>query len=121
MSLWQQVQEEMLCSHPENEIRIKYDSLNRPQYFKQCLTCGAATTTAIKQSTIAGVTKVQTWDYTLEESWRHLRKQKFEALQRQQDSKQGEFWDRYNLYLDSPAWRMKRLKVLERDDYICQG
>lgn len=121
MGIWQVVEEEFSCEHPESEIRLKYDSLNRPQYFKQCLTCGQASSTAIKQSSIAGITKITTWDYTLADSWQYSKKQKRDSLYQQHQNKQSEFWIQYNAYLQSPEWRMKRLKVLERDNYLCQA
>jgi len=31
------------------------------------------------------------------------------------------WWDRYNEYLASPAWREKRAAVLRRDKHTCQA
>lgn len=33
----------------------------------------------------------------------------------------AEWWQRYNAYLSSVAWKRKRSLVLERDNYVCQG
>lgn len=42
------------------------------------------------------------------------------SLQKKQEKK-DKFWIDYNLYLQSSKWKDKRLKVLKRDNYICQS
>jgi 5-methylcytosine-specific restriction endonuclease McrA len=35
--------------------------------------------------------------------------------------KNEEAWDKYNDYLNSEKWKLKRKKVFERDNYLCQA
>lgn len=120
MSIYEQVEQEFTCNHPQKEIRVKYDRLNRPAYIWQCLTCGQAISTAIKKDTIQNIERVVSFDYLLEDNYNNLKKLRREELSRQPTCNDS-FWREYNAYLLTDKWKMKRLKVLERDNYLCQA
>jgi hypothetical protein len=44
-----------------------------------------------------------------------------EIKQQTQESKKTAFWVNYNKYLLTDKWQNKRLKVLQRDKYLCQA
>lgn len=57
---------------------------------------------------------------------RHQRVTKFyqyltDKRQQHFQARKKEHTERYHAYLDSPEWKDKRLRVLNRDKYICQG
>jgi 5-methylcytosine-specific restriction endonuclease McrA len=121
MSIWQQVEDEFDCDHAQTEIRCKYDSLGRPQYVKQCLTCGQPVGSFIARRDIPNIEKVSAFDTILEDIWRSQREQRYQTLVSQSQDKQGTWWDEYRAYLSSPEWKAKRTKVLARDKYVCQA
>jgi 5-methylcytosine-specific restriction endonuclease McrA len=49
------------------------------------------------------------------------RKRRFAEQDNQRDLQSIAWWAKYNAYLQSPQWRAKRLKVLERDNYWCKA
>lgn len=44
-----------------------------------------------------------------------------EYRRRQQHERSSEWWARYSAYLETPQWKSKRARVLERDGYVCQA
>lgn len=48
------------------------------------------------------------------EYWRNYHEQK-------KDREKDEWWSWYRYYLESDKWKFKRLQVLQRDKYLCQG
>lgn len=41
--------------------------------------------------------------------------------QEHRDNERQERWQQYSEYLTTPKWKAKRLQVLERENYLCQG
>lgn len=39
----------------------------------------------------------------------------------QREAGKQQWWDQYQAYLNSPAWKAKRALVLKRDNYLCQS
>jgi hypothetical protein len=54
-----------------------------------------------------------------------VRQAEWEARERErralQEQKDREWWDWYNLYLQSPEWLWRRDAVLKRARYVCEG
>lgn len=44
-----------------------------------------------------------------------------EYERRQKHERSSEWWARYSAYLETPQWKEKRARVLERDGYVCQA
>jgi hypothetical protein len=111
------------------EIRRRRLADGRETYWFQCDVCGHApkavrqsATEVFAQKRIQGIPdfddelreQFSTAVYFEVENIRAKRGQK-------QMQEQDRWWEKYNRYLETPAWRMKRTKVFERDDYLCQA
>lgn len=92
---------------------------------KQCFSCGLKDGNFYKFELVGGkkeVEKLPDFDEELEEQYYERKREEskikweFKRLE-----KREEFFDVYNKYLQSDKWRLKRKKVLERDEYICKA
>lgn len=87
------------------------------QYRRQCLDCGQAIGNMIPKA-IATLEAEGSFDESLFEE------KKRESMERQkakwQDEREG-WWDWYSHYLESDAWKIRRRKVLQRCNGICEG
>lgn len=109
------------CEHETTEIRLRIVAGGGKQYVRQCLSCGKATTNAIRKDVAlkeAGTKEVSRFDEELQESYRQKRAE-FHATQRK--TEKDEFFRWYSEYLKSPEWRRKRSLVLERANGVCEG
>jgi 5-methylcytosine-specific restriction endonuclease McrA len=120
-SIYEQIESEFACRHIATEIRYRLDTLGRRVYVRQCLTCGQATSSAIKHSLVGDLDKVPPFDLLLEAGQRALRDERRSELCALNAEQRGAFWDAYAVYLQSPAWLTRRAKVLKRDGYLCQA
>lgn len=120
-SIYEQVEQEFTCPHTATEIRRRDDSLGRVQYVRQCLTCGQAISSAIKHSLVGNPDKIPAFDHQIALNYEANKHARRDELYSESADHRGDFWDRYNLYLQSPAWQLKRAKVLKRDNYTCRA
>lgn len=119
---WQQVEEEFSCDHPETEIRYKVNVLGRKNFVKQCLTCGNPVTSSLKHSTIRNPGDAPPFDTQLQENYQAAkRRRRDEISQVYYPLRNKVLKADYDTYLKSPEWQRKRVKVLERDSYLCQA
>ena len=89
------------------------------QYRLQCLDCGLKGN-AIAQAKLTDEEKAKAIEPN--DTIRELYWQRRNAAYVEESSrKQSDWWARYEAYLLSPEWRIKRHKVLERDNYLCQS
>ena len=94
----------------------------RRQVVRQCVTCGHSTSGPTKQSVLveAGVviSDLPPFDRELQDRWDAERR-----LSRgvERHDRNRRWWADYDRYLASPAWRDRRARVMERDQYQCQG
>jgi hypothetical protein len=118
------------CDHAETAIRVRTRS-NRTEVFAlQCLTCGAELRAYKKQSPeVRALAEHVPFDEALKEQWQRDVQARwldtYTAQQRerkaQQDARQGDWWDAYNEYLQTPEWRARRQKVFDRAHGWCEG
>lgn len=90
----------------------------------QCIRCGSATTSALKQSEFSPdvLASLEPWDDALQKRyWDDLREKERIAREGESAEELAAKREKYHEYLKSPAWLHKREQVLERDAYICQG
>ena len=124
---YQEVLDRFHCEHPQIEIEIRYktDSIGRRFYKKQCLICGNAISGAISLENVSNIDRIKEWDYSLYKDYHtNLNKIFYEiqlAQENERQDKQNRWWEWYNNYLNSPEWREKRERVLERDNYRCRA
>lgn len=92
--------------------------------WKQCTDCFRAVGSAVsKNKFLPGQIDVmpifdEQARRTIEDQWMHERQS--EREQQQQRTKE-ERRSKYEAYLLSPAWHALRIKVLRRDNYLCQA
>ncbi|MDQ5852285.1 MAG: hypothetical protein M3380_09490 [Chloroflexota bacterium] len=111
------------CPHAHREMRYSIVSNGVKQYREQCLDCGELSNFLKKSDPrVMLAPEIQPVDEALRQQkrreafQRHLQEQEARQAQHQDD-----WWQRYNAYLDSPAWQQKRQLVLKRDAYLCQA
>lgn len=115
---WRQAQDEFECDHPNTVPRSRVDSSGRTFYIRQCTDCGQQVGTAIKKASIKNLDNVQPFDEEHAQEFERQRWARFDELRRERvETRQAD----YSAYLSSAAWQAKRFKVLERDNYLCQG
>jgi 5-methylcytosine-specific restriction endonuclease McrA len=62
------------------------------------------------------------WDDVLPKRYIEAKQEEWrKEVAERRESESAEWWERYNAYLLSPAWRGLRAKVLQRDKLVCQG
>ena len=110
------------CTCSNTEIRGKKTKQGiRP--VKQCLDCGSMVGDWLKRG--FRVQSLKSWDDSISELYQEWRASKQEerwaAKEAKRDEQNEAWWEKYNKYLESPEWRAKRLAVLMRDEWTCQG
>ncbi|MAF43025.1 MAG: hypothetical protein CMI54_02480 [Parcubacteria group bacterium] len=114
------------CKHEITELKKRINSNKAECFLYQCLNCGKGLDT-VKKYTISQLERdsVKLFDYSLIEANDKKRqnawKEYHDEKDLEQQSKNQEWWKSYNEYLQTPKWKAKRLSVLNRDNYICQG
>lgn len=108
-----------VCAHP-NPIHAKRGTA----IWKQCPACFASVGSAINKSTFEQhqIDAMPIFDETARDAFankQYERQKEIHNFNRAEESR--EWWERYNTYLRSPEWQAKRLLVLQRDKYLCQG
>ena len=126
---------ENACKCSNIELRKRTIKNGTIQYVYQCLNCGSAESKAIKKieaEQLNGGSVFIQFDDNLSKSWSAEYKngkdtisKKYESLIEEaiklNEQKNDDFFKEYNKYLESEKWHNKRLKVLERADYLCEG
>jgi 5-methylcytosine-specific restriction endonuclease McrA len=84
---------------------------------KQCFCCGEVSRD-LKKSLVQSFNLLQECNYSIRDLKYVFLKEVRESLDK---IKNQEAWDEYNQYLNSDKWKLKRKKVLERDNYLCQA
>jgi 5-methylcytosine-specific restriction endonuclease McrA len=132
---WEVIAEEFHCDHPVTDLRSVVFTNGQVNYVRQCMRCGEKASSYLKHSTLNDRQKatVLPFDPEVGGEWREARKSRQNELQakefihRQREwSKQlaetsDDFWSRYEEYLSSDQWAIKRKAVLNRDDHLCQA
>ncbi len=130
-SYWEIAREEFACSHEVTEHRRFIKEGGARCWVLQCQRCGAKVGTEIKRDLVPGRCAINpiAFDEELRDNWQSRWRAREEELKRQAstawiDQKRladEEQWAAYNAYLETPEWRAKRQKAMQRDDFVCQG
>jgi hypothetical protein len=92
-------------------------------YYEQCLTCGLSVGMALKKS--PEFANAPAWNESQEDQYRASREAEHaDIIQkhvRKQKSGTDGFKREYERYLDSPEWKAKRARVLDRAKGTCEG
>lgn len=110
------------CDHPKKIIRYREASNSTRMYKSQCTRCGELLGNWIPHKDISNKESIEPFDDRLQETYRKtvidLEK---EINQRKFELQQPSVLETYYDYLSSDDWKAKRLLVLDRCNYICEG
>jgi len=109
------------CEHPDTAFRWKLNSLGHRFYVRQCVLCGRSIGGAVAFATVrteTGGREPPPFDNRLHDEQLRLRVQ---ASSDAAALSHRDWWERYELYLQSDAWREKRRLVFERANFLCEG
>lgn len=112
------------CTHEKSSlVKMKVNDGYRVR--RMCSSCYTIFGTFVKQagldmSSIKEVNK-ESYDRWHEEQERRSSKRINEIRDRREAWKKQRFFENYNKYLNSPAWKERREEVLKRDNYLCQS
>jgi hypothetical protein len=129
ISAWEQAQQEFSCAHNVQRLAVKVGTNGSRYYRMQCQHCGES----VRQVHKAGLSEAEMEDaapfdeakLTRFRENKSARYHELYEIQRrqefgQQEQEKREWWRRYSLYLETPAWKAKSRHVIERD-VTCQA
>lgn len=112
------------CQHLHAAPCEKFKRNGHRYYRLQCPDCGAALSGHLKFATvnawIANGSMLGTWN---EEKYTAIIRQRFAAaaeIKRNFGLDAFGFWERYDRYLLSDEWQVRRRRILVRDHHMCQ-
>lgn len=108
--------ERFKCNHEDAPIRARTVADGRVQFCHQCMKCGQRVGRAISQLAVIGTPPP--FDEHLKAHWAEQERGSRERIEQQYASA---FWDDYSAYLNTPKWKAKRQKVLDRAAGLCEG
>jgi 5-methylcytosine-specific restriction endonuclease McrA len=106
------------CNKHNLEIVKKLKSNNTYFLVKQCMTCGEANNSSVKFSLVPNHEILKWFSVELNEKY-YENKRSIYLIEKQTEKE--EWLKNYSIYLNSQQWKNKRIKVLERDRYLCQA
>jgi 5-methylcytosine-specific restriction endonuclease McrA len=111
------------CTCENTAVRYRVRSNGAGAYVLQCLTCGRELRSLKKTSPeVMNLAERIPFDESLGTAYADRQQALYKALyQERSEQRRAEWRAQYNAYLQSPEWRAKRLLVLKRDKYVCQG
>lgn len=125
--LWETYRQQTACDHMQIQPTRAKKSNGVICVYLQCKQCGDK----IREVRKAGydVDRLPWFDEQFRERQlkrnevirERLRWQWFSEQKDEQKNKQGEFWEKYNAYLQSPHWGKLRRQVIVRDGFRCQN
>jgi hypothetical protein len=111
------------CEHFQVEVRQRRDGGGASHYFRQCLACGRSVGSALKKS--PELVSSPLWNDDHEAKHEADRKAQFDGILQKHIRKQkcGEdgFKREYDIYLSTPPWHAKRVRVMKRANGVCEG
>lgn len=114
------------CDCTRTAIRWRVMSNGVGRYVIQCLTCGREIRAISKTAPeVRRVTERTPFDEELRQQWQqgtrlHWQGRR-EEIEQEKVRESAEWWQRYNTYLLTSAWRARRQAVLTRAGGICEG
>lgn len=111
------------CRHENWKPRRRVLSTGAVNVYFQCLDCGSSR--ALKKADYPNVDELEPFDDGLLERLYHARDSRFqverERYEEEKRQKTLDWWERYNAYLQTAAWRERRAKVLRRAGGTCEA
>jgi hypothetical protein len=107
------------CDHSQTDLVWNFSRGGARQLRKQCFACGALVGPVLKASEAPRDTPMASAEALAESESRWGARAKLQAEKEAQDRR--EWWDWYNFYLTTEEWREKRVLVLQRAAFRCEG
>lgn len=120
---WEQIESEFTCEHADVRL-VRFTKSNATEEFRrQCQRCGKTVEVARKANLSAEEMRTTPpYDPGLAARWWQQRSARFDELrQEQREAENSAWWQRYAAYMASPEWAARRLRVLGRDNRLCQA
>lgn len=116
----------LTCDCSNTQIRRRTRANGVAAFVMQCIECGREIRAVSQRSPeVLALADITAFDEALRDAWEERRRAHYALQQRirenEQHQKNAEWWAWYDAYLLTPAWRVKRQKVLERASGICEG
>lgn len=128
------------CLHPNMQPRLWTLSNGVKRVALQCQACGERQANEVRSANYPNYPNLPLFDEDLREDARNIlnnylgrmRQDRDTAMQNHDAQRRAmnewerlaaneEWWSRYTAYLNTPQWQDRRRRVLERDNYLCQG
>jgi 5-methylcytosine-specific restriction endonuclease McrA len=111
------------CTHPRVEPRLRIAVNGSEMRAAQCLDCGRQVGVYMKKADCPP--NMPPWDLGLENEWSEREQSEVAAIRLESDRIRDEAFsldkEKYREYLESTAWKNKRILVLNRDGHKCKG
>jgi hypothetical protein len=128
INFWEYKREYLECDHAHREPMRWEISNGVVRVALVCQICGDKHTAGVKKADY-DVEKLTCFSDEIGsrykgvvERWRHVVQAEYQKKWQEDNQQQSkEWWARYNKYLKSDKWRIKREAVLKRDNYLCQA
>lgn len=104
------------CQEQEKQARKRILKDGRSAYGFQCTNCGRFETKSMKS--FGWNIPTELFDANIAEQFRERRDAHWQRLR---DDRDSDWKAKYEAYMQSEKWKVKRQAVLERDNYVCQG
>ena len=120
--LWEEVDRRFGCPCTETELCYRIYCNGVKQFYRQCRRCGEWKG-PLKKAALPFHQRFHAppADAARRDAWREKRYAFREQLVAAERARQtSAFWNRYDEYLRSEAWRVLSAAVLKRDRYVCQ-
>src|ERR1051325_3988770 len=112
-----------LCQHNHLSAPRVRQVRGGVQHRTQCFDCGRAVGSVIAKATALQQTDGQPapFDEALFDAGQARADEEANARAEEREAERERWWAWYNDYLNSPQWRDRRRKVLERARGVCEG
>jgi 5-methylcytosine-specific restriction endonuclease McrA len=120
---WHRVQEEFACEHQATEVRRLVASNGVTHWREQCLRCGdSVRAVRVRAVPLSAQLHPVEFDDGLRKAWGEARAARYgEIVEEARDAERQERRRAYHAYLATPAWSIRRARVLERAGHLCEG
>jgi hypothetical protein len=113
------------CQHQNVALRWRNNAAGCRYYRRQCLDCGEGVGPIVSAKVALDDGSLEPFDMALMARSREETRLFYEAKraewQARREAENQAWWDWYNAYLTTPAWKEKRAQALRRDKGVCQG
>ncbi len=110
--------EEIICLNHNLEFVRKITSNGVKVLRQQCNNCGLEVSNGLKNNMVENIDLLKSYNPDLNYMNFTYRKEFSHQLKVE---KNNDAFQKYNFYLQSDQWKLKRKKVLERDKNVCQA